>query len=57
MLENVQLALRDAGYYHGMIDGLVGPQTRAAIAAYQRDNGLEVTAAVDEPTLVTLGLA
>jgi hypothetical protein len=57
VLENVQLALRDQGYYRGEIDGLVGPQTRAALAAYQRDSGLVVTAAVDEPTLVTLGLA
>ena len=57
VLENVQLALRDQGYYTGAIDGLIGPQTRDALAAFQRDNGLEVTAAVDEPTLVTLGLA
>lgn len=57
VLENVQLALRDQGYYDGPIDGLIGPQTRAALVAFQRDNGLEVTSAVDEPTLVTLGLA
>jgi hypothetical protein len=57
VLENVQLALRDLGYYRGPIDGLIGPQTRAALAAFQRDNGLVETAAVDEPTLVTLGLA
>jgi hypothetical protein len=57
VIENVQIALRDAGYYPGAIDGLVGPQTRAALAAYQRDHGLVVTEAVDEPTLVTLGLA
>jgi len=57
VLENVQVALRDQGYYAGAIDGLVGPQTRAALAAFQRDHGLVVTAAVDEPTLVTLGLA
>jgi peptidoglycan hydrolase-like protein with peptidoglycan-binding domain len=57
VLENVQLALRDQGYYSGAIDGLIGPETRAALAAFQRDHGLIVTAAVDEPTLVTLGLA
>jgi hypothetical protein len=57
VLENVQTALRNQGYYRGAIDGLVGPQTRAALAAYQRDHNLVVTAAVDEPTLVTLGLA
>ena len=57
VIENVQLALRDQGYYPGAIDGLVGPQTRAALAAYQRDHRLVITQAVDEPTLVTLGLA
>jgi len=57
VLENVQTALRSQGYYRGAIDGLVGPQTRAALGAYQRDHGLVVTSAVDEPTLVTLGLA
>jgi hypothetical protein len=56
VLENVQLALRDQGYYPGAIDGVIGPQTRAALEAFQRDHGLIVTAAVDEPTLVTLGL-
>lgn len=54
---NVQVALRDQGYYAGGIDGDMGPQTRAALAAFQSDNGLEVTSAVDQPTLQTLGVA
>ena len=29
---------------------------RAAIANYQRDNGLSITSAIDEPTLQSLGL-
>ena len=45
-----------AGYYDGPIDGALGPMTREAIAAYQADNGLSVTSAIDEPTLATLGL-
>ena len=57
VIENVQVALRNQGYYRGGIDGLVGPQTRGALARYQRDHGLVVTEAIDEPTLVTLGLA
>jgi peptidoglycan hydrolase-like protein with peptidoglycan-binding domain len=51
------VALRTQGYYHGAIDGLIGPQTRAALAQYQRSHGLVVTAAIDQPTLATLGLA
>lgn len=56
VVENVQLALRDEGYDPGVIDGLMGPQTRAALGAYQRDHGLVITEAVDEPTLVEMGL-
>ncbi len=54
---NVQVALQDQGYYAGAIDGAIGPQTRAALAAFQADNGLAVTSAVDQPTLETLGVA
>jgi peptidoglycan hydrolase-like protein with peptidoglycan-binding domain len=31
--------------------------TRDAIAAFQADNRLAVTAAIDQPTLATLGIA
>lgn len=54
---NVQTALQDEGYYTGEIDGLVGPKTRDALGAYQTDHDLEVTSAVDEPTVEALGLA
>ena len=57
IIEDVQLALQQQGYYAGSIDGLLGPQTRGALAAFQSDNGLVVTSAVDKPTLQTLGLA
>jgi len=54
---NVQEELARAGYYDGPIDGVLGPMTREAIAAFQADNGLAVTSAIDEPTLATLGVA
>jgi len=57
VLVNVQVALRDQGYYAGPVDGDIGPQTRAALAAFQSDNGLAVTSAVDQPTLQTLGVS
>jgi hypothetical protein len=53
---NVQQQLAAAGYYDGPIDGVLGPVTREAIAAYQADNGLAITSAIDEPTLATMGL-
>jgi len=53
----VQRALAQRGYYYGPIDGILGPGTRRAIQRYQIDRGLAVTAAIDEQTLYTLGLA
>ena len=57
VIANVQTALQEQGYYQGEVDGLLGPQTREAIAGYQRANGLPETAAIDEPTLSSLGMA
>lgn len=39
LVERVQQALRLRGYEPGPADGLIGPRTRAAIRALQRDNG------------------
>jgi len=57
VVANVQSALQQQGYYQGEIDGVLGPQTRAALAEYQSAQGLEPTGLVDEPTLETLGMA
>ena len=56
VIANVQTQLYNDGYYNGPIDGILGPDTRAAIADYQADHGLAVTAAIDEPTVASLGL-
>ena len=57
VIANVQTALQQQGYYQGEVDGLLGPQTRAAVADYQRANGLAETAAIDQPTLESLGMS
>src|SRR4029077_306365 len=56
VIVNVQRALQQLGYYSGGLTGSLGAATRAAIAAYQQDAGLEVTGAIDEPTVEALGL-
>jgi hypothetical protein len=55
-ISSVQQALQEAGYYSGAVDGLLGPQTRQAIAAWQRDHGLAVTSVIDAPTLRSFGM-
>jgi hypothetical protein len=57
VIANVQAALQQQGYYHGEVDGLLGPLTRAAVADYQRDHGLYTTSTIDRPTLESLGMA
>ena len=56
VIANVQSALQQQGYYHGEVDGLIGPLTRGAIADYQRDHGLYTTSTIDQPTLQSLGI-
>jgi hypothetical protein len=56
VIANVQVALQDAGYYGGPITGSLNVETRAALANYQRDQGLLITGAIDQPTIESLGL-
>src|SRR3954466_961976 len=56
IVADVQAVLQERGLYKGEVDGLVGPQTQEALAAYQKANGLAATAAVDQPTLESLGM-
>ena len=56
VIADVQAILQDMGYYRGEVDGLLGPLTREALTAYQADNGLTTTAAIDQPTLDSLGM-
>ena len=56
VIANVQTALQQQGYYQSEVDGLLGPRTRAAVADYQRDHGLYITSAIDQPTLASLGM-
>ena len=56
VIANVQGALQDAGYFFGAVTGSLSVETRAALANFQRDYGLIVTGAIDEPTVEALGL-
>ena len=44
-------------YYYGVIDGVMGPRTRAAVAAYESRHGLAVDGTISAPLLDRLGLA
>jgi soluble lytic murein transglycosylase-like protein len=51
----VQVALRANGLYCGRIDGVVGPQTRAAVVKAQRRAGLPATGRIGPRTRDSLG--
>jgi hypothetical protein len=52
----VQSRLARAGYYHGAIDGVMGPRTHYAIQAYERDHGLRVDGMISGQLLRNMGL-
>lgn len=52
----VQRRLARAGYYHGAIDGIMGPQTRRAIRAYESDHNMPAYGVIDRQLLATMGL-
>ncbi len=53
-VRNIQTILNKNGYEAGSADGVMGAKTKAAIAAFQGDNGMKATGEVDEPTVRAL---
>ena len=53
----VQKELAKLGYYHGPIDGLIGPQTEGAISWFQSVDQLSATGQIDDPTLKALRIS
>ena len=51
-----QIALARIGFSGGSIDGVPGPQSRAALRAFQENEGLEPNGALDEATRIRLVL-
>lgn len=51
---NVQIALKNRGFYYGEVDGLRGPETEAAVRRFQIRNGLSVTGTLTEETTLAL---
>jgi hypothetical protein len=49
-----QYRLHDLGFDPGLVDGIWGPQSQAALRRYQKTRGLPVTGEVDRATLTSL---
>jgi peptidoglycan hydrolase-like protein with peptidoglycan-binding domain len=52
--QEIQTALKNAGYYTGAIDGKIGPKTKKAIEEFQKASGLQVDGKVGPKTWALL---
>lgn len=50
-VRQAQQQLQNRGFYHGQIDGIIGPETEQALGQFQKQNGLSQTATLDQPTM------
>jgi hypothetical protein len=55
-IRSVQEILIKKGYYHGSVDGELGPETRQALISFQEHEGIEARGVIDERTYVALGI-
>ncbi len=53
--QQIQEALKSAGYYEGKVDGSIGPKTKNAIEKFQTENGLKADGKVGPRTWAKLG--
>jgi peptidoglycan hydrolase-like protein with peptidoglycan-binding domain len=53
-VRQAQQQLQYAGLYNGPVDGVMDPDTRAALARFQQQNGLRRTQDLDQPTMARL---
>jgi peptidoglycan hydrolase-like protein with peptidoglycan-binding domain len=56
-IKQVQQALQKQGVYQGPIDGVAGPETYAAIGAFQQKQGGRVSGHLDQQTSQALGVS
>lgn len=48
--KQIQVALKNAGFYNGSIDGKIGSETKKAITEFQKANGLKADGIVGQQT-------
>lgn len=55
-VQTVQQTLQGLGLYRGALDGIYGPQTLAAVSAFQREHGLTASGRIGPHTALWLSL-
>ena len=52
--QQIQTALKNAGFYHGNIDGKIGPASKRAVEEFQKQNNLKADGKVGPKTWAAL---
>ncbi len=55
-VREIQIALKERGYFDSKVDGIFGTITKKAVERFQKDNGLAVDGIAGKNTLKALGL-
>lgn len=53
-VKQIQTALKNAGFYRGLVDGKMGPKTKEAIRTFQQANGLKADGIAGKRTIAEL---
>jgi hypothetical protein len=55
-VRQLQIVLKEKGFDVGKTDGIIGPRTRNALIAFQRQQGIQATGQIDQRTITALGM-
>ena len=55
-VKQIQQKLKNWGYYNGQIDGIFGSETKKAVIAFQKKNGLTADGIAGKNTLAAMGI-
>lgn len=56
-VRQIQMKLKQWGYYKGTVDGIYGSKTKDAVAYFQRNNGLTADGIAGPATLAKIGIS
>ena len=56
-VKNIQLALKEKGYYCGTVDGVFGSGTKESVINFQKDNNITTDGVAGSKTLQALGVS
>src|SRR4051795_5865201 len=56
-IRQVQIVLRERGFYQGEPDGILNQQTTQALIAFQQQQGFQASGRIDTQTVTALGVS